>query len=135
MSDSGHCGGINMFKYESIGKRLKGGLGAAGYRRVTRRIIGPGHVYGPMTDHPIADVPPSAKLVYKVLEYNGGLTQKQIVEQSMLSQRTVRDALSRLLDSGVVSEEVYIPDARQNLYTLEVPSDEAPASPEANATD
>ncbi|MFT4881335.1 MAG: hypothetical protein ACI9HI_001339, partial [Salinirussus sp.] len=33
----------------------------------------------------IADLPPSAKLVYKVLEYNGPLTQKGIVEESMLS--------------------------------------------------
>jgi transcription initiation factor IIE alpha subunit len=73
-----------------------------------------------MTDQTIQDAPPSAKLVYKVLEYNGGLTQKAIVEKSMLSQRTVRDALSRLDELGVVSEEVYIPDARQNLYTLSV---------------
>lgn len=68
----------------------------------------------------IEDAPPSAKLVFKVLEYNGALTQKQIVEKSMLSQRTVRDALGRLREIGVVSEEVYIPDARQNLYTLTV---------------
>ncbi len=38
----------------------------------------------------------------------------------MLSQRTVRDALTRLREIGVVSEEVYIPDARQNLYELTV---------------
>ena len=67
-----------------------------------------------MSERTIADVPPSAKLVYKVLEYNGGLTQKEIVERSMLSQRTVRDALARLREIGVVSEEVHIPDARQN---------------------
>jgi transcription initiation factor IIE alpha subunit len=77
-----------------------------------------------MTEQPIEDVPPSAKLVYKVLEYNGGLTQKEIVEKSMLSQRTVRDALSRLREIDVVSEEVYIPDARQNLYTLSVGEEE-----------
>ncbi|MFB6353043.1 MAG: ArsR family transcriptional regulator, partial [Halobacteriales archaeon] len=47
-----------------------------------------------MSERTLADVPPSAKLVYKVLEYNGGLTQKEIVERSMLSQRTVRDALA-----------------------------------------
>ena len=74
----------------------------------------------PMPERSLEDVPPSAKLVYKVLEYNGALTQKQIVEQSMLSQRTVRDALSRLREVGVVTEEVYIPDARQNLYELTV---------------
>lgn len=73
-----------------------------------------------MSDRTIADVPPSAKLVYKVLEYNGPLTQKDIVERSMLSQRTVRDALARLREIEVVSEEVYIPDARQNLYELTI---------------
>ena len=78
-----------------------------------------------MTEQPIDDVPPSAKLVYKVLEYNGGLTQKEIVEKSMLSQRTVRDALGRLREVGVVAEEVYIPDARQNLYTLAVAGPDA----------
>lgn len=66
----------------------------------------------------IETAPPSAKLVFKVLEYNGALTQKEIVDRSMLSQRTVRDALTRLRDLGVVSKEVYIPDARQNLYKL-----------------
>jgi predicted transcriptional regulator len=67
----------------------------------------------------IADLPPSAKLVYKVLEYNGPLTQKGIVEESMLSARTVRYALERLDDIGVVTEDVYFADARQNLYELD----------------
>jgi len=65
------------------------------------------------------DLPPSAKLVFKVLEYNGSLTQKGIVEESMLSARTVRYALERLEDIGVVDEDVYFADARQNLYQLD----------------
>lgn len=85
-----------------------------------------------MSERTIADVPPSAKLVYKVLEYNGALTQKQIVERSMLSQRTVRDALARLREIDVVSEEVYIPDARQNLYELTVPTSAEAAAPETS---
>jgi predicted transcriptional regulator len=64
------------------------------------------------------DLPPSAKLVFKVLEYNGPLTQKGIVEESMLSARTVRYALERLETIGVVDEDVYFADARQNLYQL-----------------
>jgi DNA-binding Lrp family transcriptional regulator len=68
----------------------------------------------------IDDAPPSAKLVYKVLQYNGGLTQKAIVKKSMLSQRTVRDAIDRLQELGIVRESVYIPDARQSLYELTV---------------
>lgn len=71
----------------------------------------------------LEELPPSAKLVYKVLEYNGSLTQKQIVEESMLSARTVRYALERLEDIGTVNEEVYFADARQNLYELAVRSD------------
>lgn len=70
------------------------------------------------SDDTIRELPPSAKLVLKVLEYNGGLTQKQIVEKSRLSQRTVRDALERLLDASIVEKDIYIPDARQNLYQL-----------------
>ncbi|MFB6189480.1 MAG: ArsR family transcriptional regulator [Halapricum sp.] len=66
----------------------------------------------------IADLPPSAKLVFKVLEYKGPLTQKGIVEESMLSARTVRYALERLEEVGVVEEDVYFADARQNLYEL-----------------
>jgi predicted transcriptional regulator len=67
------------------------------------------------------DLPPSAKLVFKVLEYNGPLTQKGIVEESMLSARTVRYALERLEGIGVVDEDVYFADARQNLYQLDLP--------------
>lgn len=90
-----------------------------------------------MTDDRILDLPPSAKLVLKVLEYNGSLTQKRIVEQSRLSQRTVRDALERLRAVGVVEKEIYIPDARQSLYTLAVdpdgPAEDADAEPAEEA--
>jgi transcription initiation factor IIE alpha subunit len=66
----------------------------------------------------LEDLPPSAKLVFKVLEYNGSLTQKQIVSESMLSARTVRYALERLEEIDAVDEDIYFADARQNLYTL-----------------
>lgn len=70
------------------------------------------------------DLPPSAKLVFKVLEYSGPLTQKGIVEESMLSARTVRYALERLEGISVVDEDVYFADARQNLYQLTEPAQE-----------
>ncbi|MFC7140477.1 winged helix-turn-helix transcriptional regulator [Halosimplex aquaticum] len=78
----------------------------------------------------LSDLPPSAKLVYKVLEYDGPLTQKGIVEESMLSARTVRYALERLEEIGVVEEDVYFADARQNLYEIDKADCEceAPAS-------
>ncbi|MFB6085769.1 MAG: helix-turn-helix transcriptional regulator [Halodesulfurarchaeum sp.] len=83
-----------------------------------------------VADTQVEDLPPSAKLVLKVLEYNGGLTQKQIVDKSRLSQRTVRDALDRLQDRTIVEKNIYIPDARQNLYTLSAPASESPAEAE-----
>jgi predicted transcriptional regulator len=79
----------------------------------------------------IEDLPPSAKLVYKVLEYNGPLTQKGIVQESMLSARTVRYALERLDEIGVIEEDVYFADARQNLYEI---TDEV-TEPEAAVSD
>ncbi len=84
-------------------------------------------------DEELADLPPSAKLVYKVLEYNGGLTQKEIVQESMLSARTVRYALERLEEIGTVTEDVYFADARQSIYELRCPSEEE-ESAEADAT-
>jgi DNA-binding MarR family transcriptional regulator len=76
------------------------------------------------------DLPPSAKLVVKVLEYDGALTQKDIVEQSRLSQRTVRDALDRLVEADLVEKDIYIPDARQNIYRLALGGEDA-ETPEA----
>lgn len=88
-----------------------------------------------VSEDTIRDLPPSAKLVLKVLEYNGGLTQKQIVERSRLSQRTVRDALDRLLDAGVVEKDIYIPDARQNIYRLTVEDAEDETASEERVSD
>ena len=85
------------------------------------------------TDELVQDLPPSAKLVWKVLEYNGGLTQKQIVENSRLSQRTVRDALDRLQEADVVEKDIYIPDARQNLYRLSLEDEESADDSETEA--
>ncbi|GGL69168.1 winged helix DNA-binding protein [Halocalculus aciditolerans] len=73
---------------------------------------------GSESEHALEDLPPSAKLVYKVLEYDGPKTQKGIVEESMLSARTVRYALERLENRDVVDEDIYFADARQSLYRL-----------------
>ena len=82
----------------------------------------------------LSDLPPSAKLVFKVLEYNGPLTQKGIVEESMLSARTVRYALERLEGVDAVDEDVYFADARQNLYEI-VAETSAERSADVSAAD
>ena len=66
----------------------------------------------------LESLPPSAKLVYKTLQYEGPLTQSQLAAESLLPARTVRYALSTLEDEGVVDEELYIQDARKRLYSL-----------------
>ena len=66
----------------------------------------------------IRELPPSAKLVAKVLENNDTLTQSQIAEESLLPDRTVRYALNRLDDEGLVDSRFSFSDARKRLYTL-----------------
>ncbi|MBX0296808.1 winged helix-turn-helix transcriptional regulator [Haloarcula nitratireducens] len=75
----------------------------------------------------LADAPPSAKLVYKTLEYEGELTQGQLVDETRLSVRTVRYALRELQDRDVIREEIYFADARKRLYSLK--SADEPSEP------
>jgi DNA-binding MarR family transcriptional regulator len=68
----------------------------------------------------VRDLPPSAKLVAKVLEYNDSLTQSQLAEETLLPPRTVRYALSRLDDAGVIDSHFSFTDARKRIYTLTI---------------
>ena len=67
----------------------------------------------------ISDLPPSAKLVAKVLEYDGSMTQSQIAEETLLPPRTVRYALSRLEEVDVVDSRFSFTDARMRIYSLD----------------
>lgn len=64
----------------------------------------------------LVDLPPSSKLVYKVLEEDAPLTQRQIRRRALLPARTTRDALAKLKEEGLVEERMYVPDARKRLY-------------------
>jgi len=68
----------------------------------------------------LRDLPPSAKLVAKVLEYEETLTQSEIAEETLLPSRTVRYALTRLDEAGVVDSRFSFTDARKRIYTLAV---------------
>ena len=68
----------------------------------------------------VAELPPSAKLVAKVLEYNERLTQSQLAEETMLPPRTVRYALTRLEEIDAVDSRFSFTDARKRVYTLAV---------------
>ena len=68
----------------------------------------------------VRDLPPSAKLVAKTLEYNDTLTQSQLAEETLLPPRTVRYALNRLEDVSVVDSRFSFSDARKRIYTLTI---------------
>ncbi|GAA0518466.1 transcriptional regulator, ArsR family [Halorubrum aquaticum] len=68
----------------------------------------------------VRDLPPSAKLVAKVLDYNDTLTQSQLAEETLLPPRTVRYALSRLEEEDVIDSRFSFTDARKRLYSLAV---------------
>lgn len=62
--------------------------------------------------------PPSARFVLKLLEYEGPLTQQEMIRESGLSPRTIRNALTFLLSHGFVRKEPSLRDARQDVYTI-----------------
>lgn len=66
----------------------------------------------------LSDQPPSAKLVFLVLKHHGSLTQRGIREESLLTARTVRYALSRLEEEGLIEGRISFRDARQRVYSL-----------------
>ncbi|MFA4956440.1 MAG: winged helix-turn-helix domain-containing protein [Candidatus Methanoperedens sp.] len=69
----------------------------------------------------IMQLSPSVKLVFKILEYKGLMTQKDIVAESYLPPRTVRYALTMLKKEGILEERLYYKDARQCLYGVRTP--------------
>ena len=70
------------------------------------------------TGDDVSELSPSAKLVYKVLEYEGELTQSALATETRLCPRTVRYALSKLEAQALVDRRVHLEDARQSVYRL-----------------
>ena len=66
----------------------------------------------------LLSMPPSSKLLLKTLEYEGALTQKDLANKTLLPDRTVRLALSHLLEKGYVKKKISIRDARQKIYEI-----------------
>ena len=76
----------------------------------------------PLTDPEFRDrlreLPPSAKLVAKVLEGASPLSQGQLAEESLLPDRTVRYALNRLEEENLADSRYSFHDARKQVYFL-----------------
>lgn len=68
----------------------------------------------------LRELPPSAKLVAKVLETESPLSQGKLAEESLLPDRTVRYALNRLEESELVTSRYSFKDARKQVYSLNI---------------
>lgn len=64
----------------------------------------------------LSELPPSAKLVFYVLKQQSPLTQKEICNEALLADRTVRYALKRLNENELIKAQISVSDARQQLY-------------------
>lgn len=68
----------------------------------------------------LVELSPSAKYVFKVLEYNGTLTQSELAERTLLPKRTIRYALDKLEAAGLVEKAIDSRDARCRMYSPNV---------------
>jgi len=72
----------------------------------------------PLTQDKTKGLSPSAKFIHKILSYEGNLTQKEIITQSSLPERTVRHSLELLLKKRLITKHPYLNDARQTIYEV-----------------
>ncbi len=68
----------------------------------------------------LANLPPSAKLVFKILEYEGSLTTKELIEKTGLPQRTLSYALKKLSAEKLITRKFYDRDARIQVYSINI---------------
>ncbi len=64
----------------------------------------------------LRDLPASAKLIYRILQDEGSMTQKDLINASLLPERTARYALNTLLKKGIITSQPHFSDARQTVY-------------------
>ena len=67
----------------------------------------------------VADESPAVRLVYKVLEADGPLTQSQLAEATALTTRTVRDAGVVLENGGLITSYNHPDDQRRRVYFVD----------------
>ncbi|WP_235027990.1 helix-turn-helix domain-containing protein [Halorubrum sp. JWXQ-INN 858] len=80
----------------------------------------------------LASLPPSAKLVYYVLDAEGRLDQTGLAAETRLSTRTVRFAVEKLSAAELVDEGFCPTDARRSVYeTAPGPDSESDPDPTA----
>ncbi|MCK9592766.1 MAG: MarR family transcriptional regulator [Methanoregula sp.] len=61
-------------------------------------------------------LPPSSKIVLRILGTEGAMTHKDIVKKSHCAPRTVRYALKKLKEKNLLIEKMNMQDMRQIIY-------------------
>jgi DNA-binding MarR family transcriptional regulator len=84
-------------------------------------------------------LPPSSKIVLRILGNEGAMTHKDIVKKSHCAPRTVRYALRKLKERNLLIEKANLRDMRQIIYQyrmipLQVPGMADPAPGSGNVT-
>lgn len=64
-------------------------------------------------------LPPSSKLIARVLTEESGLAQDEVVERTLLPPRTVRYGLTRLEEADIVDTMPSLQDPRKQVYLLQ----------------
>lgn len=80
-------------------------------------------VFGKLTArHRAAELPsrapPSVRFLYRLLEDEGAMTEKRLIAESRMPERTVRNAVSYLIRAGLVRRDPSLRDARETVFTL-----------------
>ncbi|EZQ01963.1 ArsR family transcriptional regulator [Candidatus Acidianus copahuensis] len=71
-----------------------------------------------MSSNSFDELPCSAKLVYKILEFYGPMTFSQLRNQTKLPTRTLRQALRVLKENGMINAGICLEDIRSRIYSL-----------------
>lgn len=66
----------------------------------------------------LQNMPPSAKFVYRMLEIEGPMDVKELAIKTLLPERTIRYALSLLLERGLVERVADLRDPRRYIYRV-----------------
>lgn len=67
----------------------------------------------------LREMPPSARTVYEVLQTQGPLTHKALVDEAGIPGRTVRYAVRRLRDAGLLGARCNLMDCRQCFFFVQ----------------
>ncbi len=92
-----------------VGSLVRIDGGSPNRMEVIRRIRSP---------EEIMKMPPSAKLVLKTIEYEGPLTAKDVAAKTLLPPRTVRHAISILLQNGFIGRSPHLRDLRSDIFYI-----------------